>query len=450
MKGKNFIPKVSLFVLIVSLLLFFNPAFAEKVTITIAGMKGHPVFEADYEVLKDFQAKNPDIEVKIADIPYATVLEKIMTSLAAKSSEYDILWINDDYLPLFTRGDYLVPLDTIPELADDIKDMDSVELETITWPHPKFHLPPWKLAEYAAKEKHLYALPFQDGAVVLFYRKDLIKTPPKNNKEFYAIAKKLSKPPDFWGFAVMLKPPEQGIAYLPMPLVHQYGGALWDDKWNPTVNSPAGEKMAKQIYDMIWADKISPPAMPTYGRTETRNLIMEGKVAMIMEDSSVYGLLRDPQKSKFGDKIGMATLPTFAPNPKDGHINVCGGTWNWGINVYSKNKKEAVKVLKALISKEANIFLWKRTGTGVPRKSAKAELLKMDPEYKIVDDSWKHLSYIWTPTNMYNIPEWPEMNFKITAALDEYWTKQLSLKEALEKGTRDCRKILEEAGYYRK
>jgi hypothetical protein len=39
-------------------------------------------------------------------------------------------------------------------------------------------------------------------------------------------------------------------------------------------------------------------------------------------------------------------------------------------------KKEAVKVLKALISKEANIFLWKRTGTGVPRKSAKAELLK--------------------------------------------------------------------------
>jgi ABC-type glycerol-3-phosphate transport system substrate-binding protein len=106
-------------------------------------------------------------------------------------------------------------------------------------------------------------------------------------------------------------------------------------------------------------------------------------------------------------------------------------------------------VIKWLSSKEANIELW-RTGSLVPRLSARAELAKRDPEFKVVTDSYDRLGgYIWAPDRMLQIPEWPELSFKIEAAFVEVWTKQKPLQKALDDAAIEVRGILERAGYYK-
>src|SRR5512134_2808813 len=95
----------------------------EKVTLTITPVKGNPIFNANMEEIAAFEKANPNIKVEIADIPYSVLLEKMMSSLMAKSPEYDVLFVNDDWMPLFARGPSLVPLDTVPEMKEDLADL---------------------------------------------------------------------------------------------------------------------------------------------------------------------------------------------------------------------------------------------------------------------------------------------------------------------------------------
>ncbi len=419
----------------------------EKVTLTITPVKGNPIFNANMEEIAAFEKANPNIKVEIADIPYSVLLEKMMASLMAKSPEYDVLFVNDDWMPLFARGPSLVPLDTVPEMKEDLADLiDFMRDEINTFPHPKYRLPAKKRAEYG--EPHVWSMPFMFGTVVLFYRTDLVPKPPTTRDEFIAAAKAATKAPDQWGFATMLKAPEFGIAYIVFPTILEEGGDLFDEKWRPTINTPAVRSMLQFVYDMIWTYKIAPPGMPAYGRTESIGLFMDGKAAMTQEESYRWGALKDPTKSKVADKVGVAVQPNWASTTKYGR-EITGGSWGWGVNAYSRHKPEAIKLVKWLSSREANIRLWQKTGTGVPRKSAEAELLRTDPNYKVIAESIKYYGgYIWSKKRMVNIPEWPELAQKIQAHFVTYWTKQKSMDEVVVAAEKEAYEILRKAGYY--
>jgi ABC-type glycerol-3-phosphate transport system substrate-binding protein len=324
--------------------------------------------------------------------------------------------------------------------------IDFMRDEINTFPHPKYRLPAKKLAQYG--EPHVWSMPFMFGTVVLFYRTDLVPKPPTTRDEFIAAAKAATKAPDQWGFATMLKAPEYGIAYIVFPTILEEGGDLFDEKWRPTINTPAVRSMLQFVYDMIWTHKIAPPGMPAYGRTESIGLFMDGKAAMTQEESYRWGALKDPTKSKVADKVGVAVQPNWASTTKHG-LGITGGSWGWGVNAYSRHKPEAIKLVKWLSSREANIRLWQKTGTGVPRKSAEAELLRTDPNDKVIAESIKHYGgYIWSKDRMVNIPEWPELAQKIQAHFVNYWTKQKSMDEVVVAAEKEAYEILRKAGYY--
>jgi sorbitol/mannitol transport system substrate-binding protein len=419
---------------------------APKVTtIKIVSQKGNPIFEANLSLIPEFEKANPGIKVEVVDIPSSVILEKMMSSLAVESPEYDVLFVNDDWMPLFARRPYLVPLDTNPLFKDDLKDMHPIVSEVSTYPHAKYMLP--KSKQNSKQKPHFWAMPFMFGTVVMFYRTDLIKTPPTNQEEFIKVAKDVTTE-NMWGFVTMLKPTELGIAYLPMPVTLSNGGSFFDTKWKPTVNSESVRKSIQFVDDLMNKHKVSPPGMPTYGRTEARALFMDGKAAMIQEESYIYSTLTDKTQSKVWDKVGVAIQPYWAAGPIKRRY-ITGGTWNWGINVYSNHKNEAARLVKFLTSPAANTRLFEMTGTSVPRLSVARELSAKSDLYKILAKSIDEYGYIWTPQRMYNIPEWPELAYKLETHFVDYWTRKKNLNDALTEADKEAHEILQRAGYYR-
>lgn len=413
-------------------------------TIKMIGYKGNPIFDANYSLIPEFEKANPGIKVELVQVPSAVILEKIMSSLAVESSEFDVIFVNDDWMPLFARRPYLVPLDTMPIFKDDIEDMHPIAKELSLYPYYKYCLPKHKVGN---QKTHFWAMPFMFGTVVLFYRTDLIDTPPTNMGEFIKAAQKATSK-DTWGFVTMLKPADFGINYLPLPVTQTNGGAFFDEKWRPTINSKPVRTAIQFVDDLMFKYKVSPPGMPTYGRTEARTLFMNGKAAMIQEESYIYAMLTDKTQSKVWDKVGIAVQPYWAEGPIKRRY-ITGGTWNWGINTYSRNKNEAALLIKYLTSKEANIRMFEMTGTSVPRLSASKELSAKYDMYKILEKSLNEYGGTWTPERMFMIPEWPELSYKLETHFVDYWTRKKSLDEALKAADKEAYEIMEKAQYYK-
>ena len=88
----------------------------------------------------------------------------------------------------------------------------------------------------------MYSAPFNKSIMILYYRKDLVPTPPTTWEEYLALAEELTVDLDGdgnidrWGTVLRTKNPENFLNYL-----HQAGGTLLNEDWTaPTVNDAKG------------------------------------------------------------------------------------------------------------------------------------------------------------------------------------------------------------------
>jgi multiple sugar transport system substrate-binding protein len=99
----------------------------------------------------------------------------------------------------------------------------------------------------------MYSAPFNKSIMILYYRTDLIDTPPTTWEEFYNLARDLTVDTDGdgnidrWGTVLRTKNPENFLNYL-----HQAGGTLLNADWTEaTVNNAQGLQAMEYVASLI-------------------------------------------------------------------------------------------------------------------------------------------------------------------------------------------------------
>ena len=308
------------------------------------------------ELVKDFEAKNPDIKIKAQNIPWNSYFDKLYTSIIGNQAP-DVAMTRLSLQPQLIEMDAIEPLDARLEkwpgkadLADNILNINK-----------------------AADGKHYY-LPIHYVVIYLYYRADLFDKaglkPPATCEEFLAAAQKLTVPAsanngvEQYGFGMR-------------------GGKGGQDNWGPFVlpkvkfekgGFSGAEAIAANGWyiDLFRKHKVAPPSAPNDGFNEILSTFKSGRTAMIFHHIGSSKTIDEA----LGDKVSAVPVPTACG----------GGRWTYFgdestvMFKKSKVKDAAWKWMTFLSEGENNVKFTQATGQVTVTKSG-ADKMSFAPRF---------------------------------------------------------------------
>jgi trehalose/maltose transport system substrate-binding protein len=195
----------------------------------------------------------------------------------------------------------------------------------------------------------LYALPYASDGGLLFYRKDLVKTPPKTWDEMMGMCS-IAKQNNMGCYAGQLTKYE-GLTCNATEAINTAGGkVVGDDGKTPEVNSPESAKGLSRLAEAYKNGNIPKEAI-TFQEEQSRQAFEAGKLLFLRNWPYVYSLATTDASSKVKDKFGIAPLP----GDSGPGASTLGGH-DAAISAYSKNKATAFDFLKFWSSEETGRY----------------------------------------------------------------------------------------------
>ncbi|MCZ8106061.1 MAG: ABC transporter substrate-binding protein, partial [Burkholderiales bacterium] len=199
------------------------------------------------------------------------------------------------------------------------------------------------------------ALPYFADAQFLYYRKDLFEkhgvAPPKTWTELRDGTKKIMAAEgnaNLSGFQTAGAPIEGTVCTFMVPYWQQ-GGNLTDAAGKLTLD-PA---MSKKTFD-LWADFKTAGVLPTniaeIVTDRMRQNYQAGQLVSTMNWGYVWNRVENDADSQVKGKTGVVPMPGF----EAGKSATCVGGWQLAVTAFSKNKAEAVKLVRYLSSPEVS------------------------------------------------------------------------------------------------
>ena len=222
------------------------------------------------------------------------------------------------------------------------------------------------------------SLPFTTDVRVLYYRKDLVPTPPATWDELISIARPLAD-----RGRVVLFPggrSEGAVATTLWPQYWAQGLELFDESGEPTFGGGAGYtamRNALGVVERCVAEGITPSRVATFGREDDQNSdVVAGRVAMFVGGSWQASALNNALPAKdFFDTWAVAPIPSISG---DRHVTTAGG-WVWA--AFSENPYEVESgidwVIRAYVGDDGMAAWCTAGGYLPPRQSVYA-----NPAYK--------------------------------------------------------------------
>lgn len=374
-------------------------ASGEKTTIRFSTWFGPGDIEAWKQVIKGFEAKNPDITVKFEPLEFGQYFTKLQTQLASKTAP-DVIGMHVGLIFDYTAREQLEALDTYIKEANQSFDQIPTALTAEgQWP---------------TDNPQQYALPWRFVGGTLFINKtafDEAGIPyPEQGwtiEEFVETARKLTTDTRF-GF---LAP----SATMQANLMGSFGTApVSDDRKHSNFGDPNMLAYKTWVHDLIWKEKVSPNPKDVDSKVDP---FASGKVAMSFQGTWNFPVYRDIKDFDWD----IAPTPT-----KDGKSKTYAGPDMISITKDSPNKAAAWKFVEyAVFSDEGQDVL---STTGIPIRSTDlqdetkiAEIAKQKPaHYKVfVDGAMNNgVGYGFTPdfAEMNRIEG--DLNFKLFTVPD--------------------------------
>jgi multiple sugar transport system substrate-binding protein len=250
--------------------------------------------------------------------------DDLVQHFQAKDPSYDVVSVDVVWTAEFAAKGWLTPL------------KDKMALPT-----DGFLEPTVKAATY---NKTLYAAPTSSDGSMLYYRSDLVKTPPKTIDEMWGMCS-IAKSNGMDCFAGQFAKYEGGTCNA-TEWMNAYGAKVVDDAGKPTVDSPEAAKGLQALADHYKNGDIPKQAI-TYQEEQSRASFQNGKLLFLRNWPYVYNLASTDKSSKVIGKFKVAPLPGVSgpgTSTLGGHMAA--------ISAYSKYKATALDFLKYLTSEE--------------------------------------------------------------------------------------------------
>ncbi|AVX29978.1 ABC transporter substrate-binding protein [Carboxydocella sp. JDF658] len=302
---------------------------AEKVKLIYA--RGKDVTGATEKIVEAFEKKYPNIDVEFREMPADTGQshDQYVTMFSAKSSEIDVFDLDVIWPAEFAQAGYLLPLDRFIE-------KDQIDMS-------KYIKGAVEAGNYNGQQ---WTMPKFIDTGLLYYRKDIVKQPPKTWDELIAQARQYKgKGGTQFGYLMQAKQYE-GLVCNFVEFNAAYGGKILDENGNVVINNPNSIKALKKMMEIVKSD-IVPRNITTFTELESHTAFIEGQAPFIRNWPYMYALAQDKTQSKVVDKVAIAPLPAGDA----GSAATLGG-WMTGINKYTKHPKEAWEFVKFMTGPE--------------------------------------------------------------------------------------------------
>lgn len=321
-----------------------------------------PSVEKLIEMLPQFEEQT-GIKVIVESVSYESMMAKETLDLRTKQGRFDVFWIEPTYLE---RHVLLNGLEDIGQLAKengkDLKDF------------------PKKLREAFSYNSTLYALPFESNPMVVVYRSDLLEEKnlsiAKTWEEYEKLVKVLHAPPAIYGTSIM-GARHEAVFYEYLNFLWGFGGKLFDENMNPTINS---FESTKALSFMMTLAEFAPPGTLSYTWTESATAFQQGNVAMAVIFPDWTAALRDSNESRVVNKWIYGPIPGTNPTAIGGY--------GWAVNAYSKHTLTAFEFVCWATSEEVQRRLVEH-GATLSRKSVMQdrELNKKYPYLQVLTEA---------------------------------------------------------------
>ena len=394
----------------------------QKVQLSLLGVGGWLPSKLPYTMSGDFAkyAKDKygyDVTFSYQDAPFSTLFQKAAASLATRSSEFNIIVSDSQWLGAFAEPKWIV------NLTDLVK--SDPQISKVEWYDPNVVS---TYMVYPDGSTNYVGLPQEADVVALFVRKDLFSDPkereafkakegkdlPQSFEEFERLSMD-----EFEKVAAFFTRPDKGLAGTVMqhskeydfqsmylyPFMWSQGGEFWD----PKTHDVEGVLNTKINADaMVWNKRMlqyEPPGAVNYGIPDNIDAFTQGKVATAFQWAAVgLAMITDANK----DKVMVVPPPGF--KQADGSLRrlYCMGGQAWVLNNFSTpaQKQASLDFLRWWYLPETQLDFAKRGGN--PANKATLE----DPNFDSINPWNRALKYMLASghsRDFYHSPKYSEL-----------------------------------------
>ncbi len=373
---------------------------------------------------KDYQ-KLKGISIDIVQAPYSNLFEKAANAGATRSGTYDLILMDDPWLPFFAENGYLVELGPyFQKLGIDGPDNDFISKAIALCRNP------YGTGKYVC-------LPYVGNAQMFFYnpgafRDAGLKGAPKKWDEVYDVMSKITAAGKGRKFGYVLRGQEGNpVVANFMPVFWSFGGKMFDADRNPQVNNAAA---LRGLEFFLKLKAISPPGAESFNADELGTYLLQGTAAAAINWPNWVATFEDPNQSRVVGQMSYAPIPS---GTKAGSSEI--GHWLLGVTAASKNKQAAVDFLMWATSPE-QIKISASRGNPPVRFS-----VFTDPELTS-QEKFRHFSVLMEAIN-YSTPrprhpKWPEIENAFGVELSKAVAGTIGAQEALDRANAAIKKII--------
>lgn len=339
-------------------------------------------------IIEEFEAANPDIEIRVESQVWFTLAEKFAMAHRSGTAP-DIGWVNGENIGLLINSDVAADLRPLVTAGrSDAARADQVVPQAIDW---------------LTQNGKLHAMPIMAISLVLFYRDDLFRAAgidpaTVTTWDAFADAAKAVQLVESgqvrrWGVGLHLSTDKTTMSPAANALMSLQDGRLFGDGCKPMLANDNGVRALAMQDALITRDKVASPESFVYTLDDVVEQFAAGTVAITTAGNSRYGSIA--QKATW-DTSGLAILPWPSfDGVKPGPQLMSG--WFAAVSKDSPRKEAAAKFVAWMTGPEAAVY-WTEPGGQVPLYKSVFE----KPAFRDAKYDWmRKLAAMWAAAEVW-------------------------------------------------
>lgn len=344
--------------------------------------------------------------------------DRFTTLFAAKDTSFDVIMTWAGWSAEFGQAKWLQELDQSAVPTDLI----TPALDAVSW------------------DGKVYGLPKFASVQTMFWNKDHFKsgniepdTAPETWDDFVKAAKACTTG-DRFGYTCDMGNPAGAYQNFLRALLLA-GGDMYDDQWNPQLNSEAGVEGLTKMVDLLHKDKVMDPAsLQITNASDLVEVFAQGNTSIVFNWPFQWAVATKKGAKTNADNTGNGLIPGITVRSAS-----IDGSEGYAINVNSPNKQAALKWLqfassdvaqKEIVTKEG----WFPVSQKTLDDPATAKALPVVKTYK---ESTQY------KTKRYGTPWSSELDQLLSVQISKAMNQEIEPKAALDAAQEQLKPIVE-------
>jgi multiple sugar transport system substrate-binding protein len=297
--------------------------------LTFSGSALGPEGQVVSRQLARFADEHPGVTVELRVTPDAADQrhQLYVQWLNARAPEPDVLQLDVIWTAEFAGAGWILPLEAAPGDADD------------------FLAAAWQAAHW---RDTLFALPWFVDVGLVYWRTDLLQSPPQTVMELRDAATRLRESAPVRFGMVWQGARYEGLVTVFLEHLTAFGGRILDTSGRVVVDEPAAVRALTVMRDAVAAGGFVPASALTWQEEQTRFAFQNGEAAFMRNWPYAWALLQDRTQSAVAGRFAVAPFPAG----ENGRPAAALGGAELAVNRWSRHPELAEALARFLTAPE--------------------------------------------------------------------------------------------------